>query len=76
MESNNKSAMTFGFVGNVRLVAQLACVIYDEVDGTVVHGHGASVSKAARCRTRMPFSSERLNSPASRGTSARGASGP
>jgi hypothetical protein len=41
MESKNKSAMSFGFAGNVRLVAQLACVIYDEEDGTVVHGHGA-----------------------------------
>ena len=41
MESNNKSAMPFGFAGNVRLIAQLACVVYDEEDGTVVHGHGA-----------------------------------
>jgi hypothetical protein len=41
MEAKNKSAMSFGFAGNVRLVAQLACVIYDEEDGTVVHGHGA-----------------------------------
>jgi hypothetical protein len=33
--------MSVGFAGKVRLVAQLACVVYDEKDGTVVHGHGA-----------------------------------
>jgi hypothetical protein len=33
--------MTFGFAGNVRVVAQLGCVVYDEEDGTVVHSHGA-----------------------------------
>src|SRR5262249_39153977 len=38
MEANNKSAMPF-VAGNVRIVAQLACVVYDEEDGTVVHGH-------------------------------------
>jgi len=41
MEHNNKSAMSFGIAGNVRVVAQLACVVYDEQDGTVVHGHRA-----------------------------------
>ena len=41
MKSNHKSAMSVGFAGKVRLVAQLACVVYDEKDGTVVHGHGA-----------------------------------
>src|SRR5262249_46128306 len=41
MEANNKSAMRFGVAGNVRIVAQLACVVYDEKDGTVVHGHEA-----------------------------------
>ena len=41
MESTNQFAMTFGFAGNVRVVAQLACVVYDEEDGTVVHSHGA-----------------------------------
>jgi hypothetical protein len=41
MELNNQSAMRFSLVGNVRVVAQLACVVYDEEDGTVVHGHGA-----------------------------------
>ena len=41
MESSNKSAMPFSVVGKAQLVAQLACVVYDEVDGTVVHGHGA-----------------------------------
>jgi hypothetical protein len=41
MESNHKPAMSVGFAGKVRLVAQLACVVYDEKDGTVVHGHGA-----------------------------------
>ena len=40
MEPNNQSAMSFGFVGKLRVVAQLACVVYDEADGTVVHGHG------------------------------------
>ena len=38
MESNHKPAMSVGFAGKVRLVAQLACVVYDETDGTVVHG--------------------------------------
>jgi hypothetical protein len=41
MQSNKKSGMSFAFVGNVRPVAQLACVVYDEEDGAVVHGHGA-----------------------------------
>jgi len=33
--------MPLGFGGKVRPVAQLACVVYDEADGRVVHGHGA-----------------------------------
>lgn len=41
MKSNHKSAMSVGIGGKVRLVAQLACVVYDEKDGTVVHGHGS-----------------------------------
>jgi hypothetical protein len=41
MEPNNQSAMSFGFVGNIRVVAQLACVVYAADDGSVVHGHGA-----------------------------------
>jgi len=41
MESSHKSAMSVGVVGKVRVVTQLACVVYDEKDGTVVHGHGA-----------------------------------
>ena len=41
MESSNKSAMPFSVVGKARLLTQLACVVYDEEDGTVVHGHGA-----------------------------------
>ena len=41
MEPNHKSAMSVSVAGKVRLVAQLACVVYDEKDGTVVHGHGA-----------------------------------
>ena len=41
MEPNNRPPMPFGFGGNVRPVAQLACVVYDEADGRVVHGHGA-----------------------------------
>ena len=40
MEPNNQSAMSFGFAGKLRVVAQLACVVYDEADGAVVHGHG------------------------------------
>lgn len=31
----------FGIEGNVRIVGQLACVVFDEDDGTVVHVHGA-----------------------------------
>lgn len=31
----------FGIEGNVRVVGQLACVVFDEDDGTVVHAHGA-----------------------------------
>jgi len=41
MESSHKSAMSVGVAGKVRVVTQLACVVYDEKDGTVVHGHGA-----------------------------------
>jgi hypothetical protein len=41
MELKNKSAVSLGLAGNVRLVAQLACVVYDGEDGTVIHGHGA-----------------------------------
>jgi hypothetical protein len=31
----------FDIEGNVRVVGQLACVVFDEDDGTVVHAHGA-----------------------------------
>jgi hypothetical protein len=31
----------FGLEGNVRIVGQLACVVFDEDDGAVVHAHGA-----------------------------------
>lgn len=41
MESDSKSPNQFGYSGDVRIVAQLCCVVYDEEDGTVVHGHGA-----------------------------------
>jgi hypothetical protein len=41
MESSHKSAMSVGVAGKVRVVTQLGCVVYDEKDGTVVHGHGA-----------------------------------
>ena len=41
METNHKPAMSVGVAGKVRVVRQLACVVYDETDGTVVHGHGA-----------------------------------
>jgi hypothetical protein len=41
MESNSRPGSAFGSAGNVRVVAELACVVYDEEDGSVVHGHGA-----------------------------------
>ena len=41
MESNSRPGNAFGYAGNVRIVAELACVVYDEEDGSVVHGHGA-----------------------------------
>jgi hypothetical protein len=41
MESNSQPGNASGSAGNVRVVAELACVVYDEEDGSVVHGHGA-----------------------------------
>ncbi len=60
MESNNKSAMSFGFAGNVRIVAQLACVVYDEENGTVVHGHGAVCLEGGKVPAEAAFKQRAL----------------
>ena len=60
MESNNKSAMPFGVVGNVRIVAQFACVVYDEEDGIVVHGHGAVCLEGGQVPDKAAFQQRAL----------------
>ena len=47
METKQNSALPYGVVGNVQIIAELACVVYDEETRVVIHAHGAVCLKGS-----------------------------
>jgi hypothetical protein len=50
----------FSIEGNVRIVGQLACVVFDEDDGTVVHAHGAICLEGGEMPDQVAFQQRAL----------------
>ena len=51
---------SFGIEGNVRVIGQLACVVFDEDDGTVVHAHGGVVLEGGETPDEAAFQQRAL----------------